>query len=170
MPLVNWDPNSYLSSFDGGARQYLFLVSFNFPFGSKSSPNILVRSTSTPDSNIEEVVIPYPGHQFRMAGSRNYGDWTISLNVDGNANVITDFSNWHDNIYEPRRRTSTVPTSYMSDQTLEMIGGGAYGLPTKTYKLINAWPKTIGQVALDYASQDIATIDITFAYQYYEVK
>jgi hypothetical protein len=31
-------------------------------------------------------------------------------------------------------------------------------------KLINAWPKSIGAITLDYSATDIAQFDVTFSY------
>jgi hypothetical protein len=38
-----------------------------------------------------------------------------------------------------------------------------------TYNLIKAWPSSVGELALDYGSQDVATFDVTFAYQYHKI-
>ena len=169
-----WNLEQYLSSFSGGARQYLFMALFDTPggYGDKDK-SYLVRSTNLPDSSFEEINVLFPGHVFKMAGTRMYGDWTVSFNVDANASIINSFNYWHNMIYDPRSQTASTPKMYMRDQYLDLLDGvtTSDGSMTtiKRYKLKNAWPKLINQVSLDYASTDIAVLDITFAYQYYEI-
>ena len=188
---INFDADSYKVRFLGGARQYLFYALFSMPpnvsnmeslstanvasvllspfgFGSSIAGNYLpylVKSTSVPESTFEEITIPFPGHPFKMAGQRSYADWQITFNVDEKGRVLKDLNNWHDLIYDASTNTSSSPNQYMRDQHLFLVDG--LGEDIVWYKLINAWPKAIGAVGLDYASSDIATVDVSFSYQYY---
>lgn len=138
------------------------------PLGYGSNTNTipyLVRSTSIPDSSIEEAVIPFPGIPYKMAGTRTYGDWTVSFNIDTEGILLDNFHNWHDLMYD-KNHLSTSPKSYMRNQQLYLIDGRGY--TTRKFELYNAWPKSIGAVGLDYSSGDIATMDVTFSYQYYK--
>lgn len=189
---INFDLASYKNKFLGGAKQYLFYAVFTFPgpstttssssfsnllkpllstFGSGSTGDIipyLVRTTSLPDSSFEDIQIPYPGHTFRMAGIRSYGDWPVSFNVDEKGVILKAFNDWHTKIYDPVTKTYSEPDVYMKDQHLFLVDGT--GSSIKQYKLINAWPKVISPTSLDYASTDIATMDVTFSYQYYTIE
>ena len=186
---VQLDVDTYRTKFLGGTRQYLFLALFQFPddetynstpgnatsaldflspFGYNAGMNVfpyLVKSTSIPEATIEEIQIPYPGRTYKMAGQKSYGDWTISFNVDEKAEVLNKFTSWQNNIYDAESNMASSPIDYMLDQQLFLLNGN--GESTKTRSLFDAWPKSIGSVALDYSSADIATVDITFSYQYY---
>lgn len=185
---VSFDIDSYKTRFLGGARQYLFFALLDIPtnaggldntalgnimssFGYGSARDFvpyLVRSTTLPDSSFEEVQIPYPGHTFKMAGNRAYGDWNVSFNIDEKGRLLEIFNGWHDLIYEPVEQRYSSPNTYMRDQQLFLIDGT--GQAVKEYKLFNAWPKSISATSLDYSSVDIATVDINFSYQYYTQK
>ena len=45
----------------------------------------------------------------------------------------------------------------------------AQGDPIMKYKLISAWPNTIGEMSLDYSSKEVATFDVTLKYLRYEI-
>ena len=187
---INFDIDSYKTKFVDGARAYLFFAMFTFPPGidepvvysnvvmsSLLSPlgygakdNVvpyMVKSTSIPDSTFEELIIPYPGLPYKMAGTRTYGDWTVSFNVDNEGVLLRKFHNWHDWIYEPSNNYQTGADFYMVDQNLFLLDGT--GNATHKIQLVQAWPKSLGAVGLDYSSTDIATIDVSFSYQYYKV-
>ncbi|MFA5196797.1 MAG: phage tail protein [Bacteroidales bacterium] len=181
----------------GGARQYLFLVYFAFPSKVLESglKNVLsvtdltaeyirtgtvdvlsrakllgqlpyyVRTTSLPESSYEDISVPYPGYNFKMAGTRVFNDWTVSLNIDQNNDILSAFHAWLNMIYNPQDHTYSAPIEYMVTQTLHLLGPEMN--PTSKYKLYRAWPKSIGNVQLDYSSTELATVDITFSYQYY---
>jgi hypothetical protein len=70
-------------------------------------------------------------------------------------------------MYEPETQRYSEASQYMMNQDVYLVDGS--GTPIKKYTLFNAWPKALGTVSLDYASTDIATLDVTFAYQYYVV-
>jgi hypothetical protein len=168
----NYTIDAYLNAFsDGGARQYLFLVTFTFPRSIKPADTLwkvlpyYVRTTSLPESSYEEVSIPYPGYNFKMAGARTYNDWTLSLNIDAGNNLLKLFQDWHNMIYNPNSHEYAPATTYMVTQTLQLLGPNLE--PTSTYNLYCAWPKSIGNVQLDYSSTELTTVDITFSYQYY---
>lgn len=161
--------DEYLSWFKGGQKQYLFEVLLNIP-GYEN--NVLltkhhVRSTSIPESTFEEIVIPYAGLSYKMAGNRNYGDWTVSFNLDSKNVLLSSLREWHDKIFSVTKfsQESHGQDKYMRDQTFNLMDESG-NILTK-YKLISAWPKSVGAVNFDYASSDIATVDVTFSYQFY---
>ena len=58
-------------------------------------------------------------------------------------------------------------TNYMIDQEIYLLSYNHD--PVTQYRLFGCWPKTVGDVQMDYTSQEIATVDVTFAYQRYEI-
>lgn len=43
------------------------------------------------------------------------------------------------------------------------------GDPIMKYKLVSAWPSTVGEMTLDYSSKEVATFDLTFKFLRYEI-
>lgn len=167
MAITSFKIDDYKAKFTGGAKQYLFFTHFQFPkaIGQTDRIPYMVRSTSLPDSTFEEIAIPYPGLTFKMAGTRSYGDWSISFNVDNKGILLKNFHMWHDVIYSGNAHTQESFGSYRADQQLFLLDG--FGKRTHEITLISAWPKSISAIGLDYASTDIATMDVTFSYQYF---
>ena len=179
---VQFDIDSYKTKFTGGTRQYLFFALFSFP-GEKSSLNnlmssalaslgynsrqnvipYLVRTTSIPGVSFEDIQIPYSGLPYKMAGSRIFEDWVVSFNLDEEGELLEKFRDWQDKIYN-----GSDNSDYRIDQHLYLLDGN--GNAVKDIMLVQAWPKTLGGVGLDYSSNDIATMDVTFSYQYYKFK
>jgi hypothetical protein len=140
------------------------------PLGYGSNSNVfpyLVRSTALPESSFEEVVIPYPGLPLKMAGSRSFGDWSVSFNVDAECTLINAFQSWHTLIYDPSSHIPTSRSTYAIDQDLFILDND--GIATQHFKLRNAWPKVVHQIAFDYSSSDLATMDVTFSYDFYDI-
>ncbi len=127
-----------------------------------------VRSSSLPESTFEEITTGWMGHEYKMAGKQTFNDWSVTYNVDKNGLLLRKFYNWQKIIHDSELNTYGKPVIYMTDPEVHLLGYDS-GETVCVYKLYGAWPKTIGQVQLDYGNNDIATVDITFAYQYHTV-
>ncbi len=183
---ILFDIESYRTRFLGGARAYLFYVFFTIPgtsdsSGASGSGSIigiiksalstfglgaeqdklpyLVRATTLPEASIEEVRTPLTEFDIRTPGIPTYGDWTVSLHVDEKGEVLEKFYAW---FYLCQ---SGLPRDYMKQQEIYLLDYS--GSSMFKYTLYGAWPKHIGSVSLDYSSNDVASVDITFAYQYH---
>jgi hypothetical protein len=166
--VINPSIDNYIATFGTGARQYLFSAILQFPIGLRSNMDVryFVKSTSLPESTFEEESIAYPGYPFKMANSRTYGDWTVSLYVDKKAEIYNSYHNWQNLIFDPSTYDVAAPNVYMIDQQLELLNGEMQVV--SRYNLFRAWPKAVGALTLDYASTDIITFDVTFSYQYFK--
>jgi len=153
----------------------------------------LVKSTSFPESNIETLTHYYQGAEYKAAGSRRFSDWTITVNCDPDSNIRVACDMWMSMAHTIAGLGRGIPLSIPgidldipSSAQLYGSGGGETGMDgyytdlafsmmeqdggySATVILVDAWPKSIGPISLDYSSQDIASFDITFAYQYHMI-
>jgi len=127
-----------------------------------------VKSTQLPESTIQEISSFWCGQEYKIASTQRFSEWTVTFYVDHKAKILKKFNDWQKIIHNPQTNTYGKPITYMSDQLLYLIGMET-AEEISCYKLYNAWPKQIGQVALDYSSNEFATFDVTFAYQYHTV-
>ena len=127
-----------------------------------------VKSTSLPESSIQETSTFWCGQEYKIASTRRFVEWTITFYVDNKATILKKFWDWHKIIHNPETNSYGNPVTYMSDQLLYLVGLDGDS-EISCYKLFGAWPKQIGQVALDYQTNDFAQFDVTFAYQYHTV-
>jgi len=169
--MPRFDIDSYRANFQGGARQNLFYIKPNFPAGvegaNTETATFLVRTANLPETMTEEVITNWQGFDFKMASKYTFPDWTVTFNVDVEANIQKMFINWANLIHDPTSNIYNTPANYMADQQLELLGFD--GSPILKYKLVAAWPKSIGNVTLDYSSTDVAQFDVTFSYLYHVV-
>lgn len=135
--------------------------------GQKKWP-YLVRSTNLPSSDVEEIVTSWVGQTYKMGARRIVEDWTVTFVVDNDGAILKRFWDWQNIIHNPEANIYGKPVSYMADQEIHLLGYDT-GETICVYKLYGAWPKNIGQVQLDYSTNDIAQFDVTFSYQYHVV-
>ena len=171
--MPNFDIESFKSNFEGGAKSYLFYFLPRFPaidkFGLDGDKvTYLVKSTTLPENTLEEILTNWQGADYKMAGKYTYADFTITFNVDKDAKILKLFHSWQDLIHNPVTNVHSVPSIYMVDQQrLQLLDND--GNAAVTYILHHTWPKSIGPVTLDYATNEIATVEITFTYQYHTI-
>ena len=127
-----------------------------------------VKSTSLPDSNVNETMTYWCGQEYKMSSTRRFSDWSVTFLVDKKADILKKFWDWQKMIHNPETNMYGKPVSYMADQTLYLIGGDT-SEEICVYKLFGAWPKVIGTVTLDYSSNEFASFDVTFSYQYHSI-
>ena len=126
-----------------------------------------IRSTTLPESSVDEVSTYFCGRQYKMSSVRRTQDWGVSFLVNEDASVLQKFWEWNKLFENPETGIYGKPKDYMTDQTIQLLG--LDGSAICTYKLYGAWPKSIGAVTLDYSQNEFATVDITFSYQYHTV-
>jgi len=169
--LTSFNLDSFKANFETGSRAYLFYIYPLFPtgtlLGSIQANNVryFVKSSTLPDSTIEEIQSNWQGYDYKVGGKLTYTDWVITFNVDMKADLYASYLQWHQLIHDPTTNVHSTPSKYFQNQQLELLG--LDGSPTLTYNLIGAWPKVVGQITLDYAQNDIAQFDVTFAYMYH---
>lgn len=193
MAIINFDFETYRNMFDGGQKQHMFFINFNFPSDTlgflssfvklpalaKSTSTFgfgsdylkypyLVKSTNLPGLTYEEHVVKYGGISYKIAADRTYNDWSITLNIDKKSDVLNKFYDWFGKMYDNMSGTSFPAKFYMVDQEAFLLNGT--GDIVSTYKFKYTYPKSIGDVTLDYGSSEIATVDIIFSYAYFIIE
>jgi hypothetical protein len=168
--MPNFDIESFRAKFQAGSRAYLFYVKPIFPLGlgaDTDTATYLVRAASLPETTNEEIVINWQGFDYKMAGKATYAAWAVTYNVDKDADILKWYLEWARIILDPTTNVHGSPVDYMVDQQVELIG--LDGNAILKYKLVGAWPQSIGAVTLDYATSDVAQFDVTWTYQYHVV-
>ena len=174
MAQSDFNLEAFKSNFGDGARGNLFYYIPNFPAGVAvesidKKGKFLVKSTSLPDTTIEEVAVNWQGYDFKYAGKHTFSDFAVIFNVDLKAGIRLSFENWiSKKIHNTETNEYHKFEDYMKDQTLQLLGYD--GTPIMTYKLYNAWPKALGAITLDYSASEIATFEVTFVYSHHIIK
>ena len=170
----------------GGARPNLFEVQIpEFPasvgnvWGDLEQRHLtyLCKATSLPAQNIASVDIPFRGRIFKVAGDRTIDNWSVTIINDAKFNLRHAFEQWTEAIAKLDNNMGAVsPQEYMTDAYIYQLGRGATkeaatnagdsSAILATYKFIDIWPITVGDIALSYDTGDtIEEFDVEFAVQ-----
>jgi hypothetical protein len=174
MPDVrNFNIEGFKAGFGDGAKSSLFYYQPSWPAQlaaplSEQETLFLVKTAQMPSTAMDEVVINWQGFDWKFGGKHTYTDVTITFNVDLEAKVRDLFESWINLIHNPLTNFYTTHDVHMKDQILQMLG--YEGQVILEFTLHDAWPKEVGQIAVDYSSTEVATFDVTFTYSYHEVK
>jgi hypothetical protein len=159
--------STFASEFSGGARAYLFYIA-TMPY-CDSSFKYYARSTSLPGDDVDEIVVNWMGSELKFAGGKKFADWTVTIECDRNYDLRSNFVKWMDDIHETgKEAVFGEPSKYKKTiifKTVTYTGG-----TNKTITLEYAWPKSVGPIALDHGSQEIARFDVTFNYAWHTIK
>lgn len=170
--LESFNIEQYKARFGDGAKASLFYYTPNWPAGltnfvTPEDAMYLVRSATMPSSTRDEGVLNWQGFDYKYATKSTYSDITISFNVDVSALIRMQFEQWLNLIHNPVDNTYALSFQYMATQTMQMIS--YVGTNLLEFTLHHAWPKEVAQIAMDYSTSEVATFDVTFAYQYHTI-
>ena len=166
-----------------GARPNLFEVVLAFPqfvsLGSKASSQarFFCKTAFLPGSTIGAVTVPYFGREVKVAGNRTFQDWSITIINEEDFTIRNAFEQWHRGIngnVTNLRSPGAITTSPKAPGTSYAVDAEVYqyaklgGQPIKKYKFIGMFPNDLGQIDLDWGSNDtVEEFTVTLSYQYW---
>lgn len=163
-----------------GARPTLFQVRFTIvPPGVPNATadlQFLARSAQLPASILQPIEVPYMGRKIKLAGDREFQDWTITVMNDEDFRHRNMFEAWHNKINAiVSNRQDSDPDDlldYKVDAEVLQYGKAGPGDDSgviRAYTFRGLWPSMVDAVNLDWeATNTISSFDITFSYDYWE--
>ena len=165
--------NDFISSVknNGLSRTNRYAVMFgDLPWAEAA----LIRNTvmfceqiQLPATNFSTNEVRTYGETRQAPYERLYEDITMSFYVDTDMSVKTFFDYWMNQIQDPVSRNFNYYDNYKSNIAIEV-----QDLKNQTrynMTLIEAYPKSIGAIQLDYNSKDIMKLSVNFTYKYYSI-
>ena len=160
----------------GGVRPNLFEVRMDASnltqfMGGVPAENLafMCKAAALPAQNVASIDVPFRGRTFKVAGDRTIDNWTITVINDENFAVRNAMERWSQSIIDNATNQGQVdPNNYMSQadvfQYSRQKGNGDNVGVIKTYRFIDIFPVTVGDIALSYDSGDtIEEFDVEFA-------
>lgn len=161
--------NDLKSNINSFARGYLFNVFFTAApvpvVGGENQTAYLARATNLPESTIDPIEVPWQGQVYPIGSTHTFTEWTITFNIDSNAQIIEDFHQWQRLVHDPATNVQGDPSVYMGEVVAELINTN--GDPISQYVLFHCWPTTVGAVEVSHDNKDVAQFDVTFRYLYH---
>ena len=174
----------------GGARPNLFECEMYFPDDAVPSTTskdalsdkvrFLVKAAQLPASTLTQIDVPFRGRQLKIAGTRTYANWTITVINDIDFDIRTAFERWSNLINKHEDNAGLVnPADYQQPMIVRQLGRSAVGGPVPTsdsqipvlkmYQFIGAYPVEVSGIDLSYDQQDtIEEFTVNLAYQWYD--
>jgi len=181
----------FKSRLNGGVRPNLYEVDINFPVGVgdqkslKEQGQYLCRSTSLPTHSQGLIEVPFRGRFLKIPGDRTFEAWTATFYNTADFNLRAAFENWinitnqtNENVgvvggFEKIFKDITIrQLSKDTDAAVARAGAGGSGSGDannvlRVYKLIDAWPTSVGAINVAFDSNDaLEEFDVEFQYQY----
>jgi len=185
----------FKSKLNGGVRPNLYQVDITFPeAASKGIANkgdlmkagrFLCRSASLPTHSQGLIEVPFRGRFLKIPGDRTFEAWTATFYNTADFNLRAAFENWINIANQTNENVGVVGglDKLMQDVTIRQLskessgkvaerrdGGASVGDNNgilRVYKLIDAWPTSVGSINVAYDSNDaLEEFDVEFQFQY----
>ena len=144
----------------------------------------LCRSAQIPAANQGLIEVPFRGRFLKIPGDRTFEPWTATFYNTTDFDLRAAFEQW---INVGNKTDESLGTfefggdafgGYFTDIIVRQLdknpkseGGSVKGVGKnkvlRSYKLVGAWPTSVGAINLSYDSNDqIEEFDVEFQYQY----
>jgi hypothetical protein len=173
-----FDVTSFRTNLTGdGARANLFDISLPFPsyvsLGGQAGQlaTFQAKAAQLPGTAIGMAPLYYFGREVKLAGNRQYQDWTIQIINDENFTIRSAFEQWINGLNDPilnvrNDAASVIDGGYGVDATVTQYGKD--GSQIQQYQFIGIWPMDISPIEVDWGQNDaIEEFSVTLAVQYF---
>ncbi len=165
--------NEFVAQFTGGgARPNHYMVRFNFPpgieEGDSDKKSFLCKAASLPESTIGIVNVPFMGRSVKVAGDKEFADWTVTMLSDTDMNGRKSFEKWMALLNGHLTNLSLVnaPLLYYSTLSVDLLSRDSSVI--YTVNMVGCFPTNVGEISLGYDNNDsIAEYTVTFAVNYW---
>ena len=158
----------------GGARPNQFRVEIQAPPGisiglDTRNATFLARTAALPSQALGVIELNFRGRRLRIAGDRDFPDaWTVTFLNDTNFGLRDAMERWMNGINDlVTGQGVTISSDYQADMRVHQLDRDDNVL--KTYIFRNAWPESLGEIALDTGTVDaVEEFDVSWRYQHFE--
>lgn len=152
-----------------GARPSLFEVTMVNPVSSIGDNLIkyMVRAGQIPSSTLSQIEVPYFGRRIKLAGTRTFPEWQVTVMNDENFAVRRALEAWSAAINSNQTNVRST-SNYRS--TADVIQYAKDGSELRRYQFVNIFPLEISAIELSWDAGDaVEEFTVTFAYDYWTV-
>ena len=160
----------------GGALASLFEAELTTSKGTEESAAVqdfkfLCKATTLPGDTIDVATVTYMGRGINIPSNRAAVQWTTTVYNDEGMEVRNHVENWMEQLNSHRTNVRAAGKSKINSYTgtlkvatFAKEGGTA---EKKTYEFLNAWPSAVGEITVDWETNDIQTYDVTWEFAYW---
>ena len=160
----------------GGALASLFEAELTTSKGTEDSAAVqdfkfLCKATTLPGDTIDVATVTYMGRGINIPSNRAAVQWTTTVYNDEGMEIRNHIENWMEQLNSHRTNVRAAKKSKINSYTgtlkvatFAKEGGTA---EKKTYEFLNAWPSAVGEITVDWETNDIQTYDVTWEFAYW---
>ncbi len=158
----------------GGARPSLFTVTVTNPAvgGIDTDLTFKCHTASLPAWTVNPIPVSYQGRVIKVAGSRTFADWTVSIYADEDFGTRDKLETWSNaiNSLEGNVRTFATSEQALYKSVADVVQLSQTGQPLRAYKMNGIWPTQVSELQLDWSQGEaIHTFQVTFSLDYFYV-
>ena len=161
----------------GGALASLFEAELTTTKGIEEASAVqdfkfLCKAASLPGDAIDVATVTYMGRQINIPSNRAATQWTTTIYNDEYMATRNHVENWMEqlNSHRSNKRASGMQRilDYTGQLSVSQLSKMDSTSETKDYVFMNAWPSAIGEIGVDWETNDIQTYDITWEFAYWK--
>ena len=160
----------------GGALASLFEAELTASKGTEFQSatddfKFLCKATSLPGDTIDVSPITYMGRQINIPSNRAAVQWTTTVYNDEGMEIRNNIESWMEQLNSHktnvRAAAMTQIQSYTGTLKVKTFGKASSSVIKKSYEFIDAWPSAVGEITVDWETNDIQTYDVTWEFSYW---
>ena len=161
----------------GGALASLFKAKLLSTKGTTEAGSIgdfefLCKATTLPGDTIDVATVTYMGRGINNPSNRAAVQWTTTVYNDEGMATRNNIENWMEklNSHSTNVRATGMQRilDYTGSLTVEQLPKTGGTTSTKLYTFVNAWPSAIGEITVDWETNDIQTYDVSWEFSYWK--
>ena len=159
----------------GGALASLFEAELTTTKGTEDVSAVadfkfLCKATTLPGDTIDVATVTYMGRGINIPSNRAAVQWTTTVYNDEGMGIRNNIESWMEklNSHKSNVRDSGMSQiqSYTGTLKVKTFEKAGTVIP-KSYEFIDAWPSAVGEITVDWETNDIQTYDITWEFSYW---
>ena len=157
----------------GGFQPTNYEVELNFPgyagsLAETEQMKFMCKAATLPASTTGIINVPYRGRDLKMAGDREFADWTVTVTQDGSFNIRDALEKWSNEITNHENIGGlSNPDDYFSTATVSALSKNGEVLKSYTFNYL--WPSNIGELSMGFDQKDtLAEFECTLTYTTWE--
>jgi hypothetical protein len=159
----------------GGALASLFEAELTTSKGIEDASSIqdfkfLCKATTLPGDTIDVATVTYMGRGINIPSNRAAVQWTTTVYNDEGMEIRNNIESWMEqlNSHKTNVRAASMTQIQSYTGTLKVRTFAKAGtVSPKSYEFIDAWPSAIGEISVDWETNDIQTYDVTWEFSYW---
>jgi len=154
----------------GGARGSHFQVQITNPANPVADLQLplLCFASSLPAWNVQELQVFHAGRAVKLAGNRQFNDWTVAVYNDEDFKIRNALEQWSNQINAVEQNIrlfgGSEPSLYKS--SADVVQFSQTGTTLRTYKIVGIWPVAISDIQLNWQNEEVQTFQVQFAVDY----